>query len=365
MEHKISIIIPAYNIEGYIEPCLNSILKQTFHDFEVIVVDDGSTDGTPGILDSYGDRDPRIKVIHKKNEGVSKARNTGIELATGTYYLFFDGDDFVEPYTCQELYDLIQKKEADALIYGYHRYENQKVKDTWFPIFKEGFYEGEAIFSELIPRFIGLSSESINNWIHHVPNSLYVENPALWRTMLKASVVKENHLRFREDLKVGEDTIFISEYLSHAKKCFVYHKCYYYLVIRESSTIYQYEKNPFAKLEGKRNLLQARRDLTNEIQSRCGRNMSQTWSGTVLMSAIEIAFLMSRKHPEYGFWKRFGAYKSYVKEPTVRSIIKESKIKLAANIMVIPFLLLKWHLNLLLFLAAWVLQLMHFEFQRN
>lgn len=365
METKISIIIPAYNVAGYLEKCLDSILAQTFTEYEVILVDDGSTDNTPAICDEYAEKDSRIMVIHKENEGVSVARNTGINKAKGEYILFFDGDDFVEPYTCKELFQLAKEKKADTIIYGYHRFEKGKVKETCFPRFKEGIYEGEDILSQLIPRFIGISDKGINQWLRQEENALYVENPALWRTMVSSKVVKENQIQFHKNLKVGEDTIFISEYLSFASRCYVYKKCYYYLVTRETSTIYVYEKNPVAKLEGKIKLLDARNELTDKISKRRNFNIDSCWRGTVIMSAIELAFLMAKKHPKYRFLSRYKLFLKYVKIPDVQKTIKGFRLNIVPGIMVIPFLLLKWKMYFILFLCTWVLQLMHYEFQRS
>lgn len=365
MDAILSIIIPAYNVAGYLEKCLDSILAQTFQDYEVILVDDGSTDQTPEISDRYAEVDRRITVIHKQNEGVSIARNTGIEIAKGEYILFFDGDDFVEPYTCEELYKLIKEKQADTIIYGYHRYKQGKVNETCLPIFPEGVYEGQAILNELVPHFIGLSYASINRWLCHEERALYVENPALWRVMVSSSIIKENNIKFNKNLKVGEDTIFISEYLSYTSKCYIYHKCYYYLVTRETSTIYTYEKNPMAKLNGKMKLLDARNKLTERILMRTNINIDNYWRGTVLMSVIEMAFLMSKKHPEYNFYKRYKMFLSYAKHPEVVKTIKGFKPVIKPGIMIIPFLFLKLHLYFVLFLCAAVLQLINYEFVRN
>lgn len=364
MNVKISIIIPAYNVAGYIEHCIDSILAQTFEEYEVIVVDDGSTDATPEIIDTYAQKDSRIHVIHKKNEGVSIARNTGIDLAAGEYFLFFDGDDFSENYTLEELYQTITEKEADTIIYGYHRYENGQVKETCYPIFEQGFYTGDSIVRELLSRFIGISYDRVNGWLHHEEKALYVENPALWRTMVSASIIKENHLRFHPKLKVGEDTIFISQYLSYAKKCYVLQKCYYYLVTRESSTIYQYELNPEAKLQGKINLLDARTELTEDIRERTGIDIHTYWGGTVVMSAIEIAFLMSGKNPKYGMGQRYRLFCSYLDLPGTKKKIREFRLQKAPSIKLIPFLLLKWGWRMPLFLATTMLKLVHYEFQR-
>lgn len=365
MSVKLSVVIPAYNIEDYIGKCLDSVLKQTFQEIEIIVVDDGSTDRTPQILDQYAEKDKRITVIHKKNEGVSIARNTGIEQSTGEYFLFFDGDDFMEPETCAELYETAKEQQADTVIYGYHTFENGAVKESFLPTFPEDLYEGEQIVEELLPKFIGLSCERINDWLQKKPNALFVENPALWRTMVSADVVKKNGIRFDKDLKVGEDTIFISEYLSYAKRCYIKRKCYYYLVTRETSTIYVYEKKPLAKLEGKERLLTARSRLTEDIQQRRGKNIGDTWRGTVVMSVIELAFLLSKRNKKIGFMEGFRKYKSYATLPETKKSVKEFRVRPVFDIKIIPFLLLKGHCYFLLYLATWTLHLVHYEFIRN
>ena len=102
MEIKISIVIPVYNVEAYLQKCLDSIRTQTFSEFEVILVDDGSSDGTGRICEEAASRDPRFRVIHQENQGVSAARNLALDLVRGTYVLFFDGDDYVLPETLRE-----------------------------------------------------------------------------------------------------------------------------------------------------------------------------------------------------------------------------------------------------------------------
>jgi glycosyltransferase involved in cell wall biosynthesis len=364
MQPVFSIVIPAYNVAGYLERCMDSILAQTFCDFEVIIVNDGSTDDTPGICDRYAQLDDRVTAIHKNNEGVSAARNTGIEKVRGEFILFFDGDDFAEPYTCEELFHIAREKDADTVIYGYYRYESGEVKETCPPIFKEGLYRGEAIRTLLMPRFIGVSAEGVNCWLKNEKNALYVENPALWRTMVSSRVVKENGILFDTNLRVGEDTIFITEYLSYAESCYVYPEYYYYLVTRETSTIYLYEKDRMAKLDGKIRLLDSRKDLTRRIQVRRNLNISQYWHGTVIMSCIELAFLFAKRDKEHGFFNRYGMFLQYVKLKDVDEILRKFKLMIIPGIRVIPFLLLKCKGFLLLFCCASILQLLHYEFKR-
>lgn len=365
MEKIISVIIPVYNVEGYLEHCLDSILQQTFKDFEVIVVDDGSSDGTPDICDDYGKRDSRIKIIHKINEGVSIARNTGIEQAKGKYILFFDGDDFMEPYTMEELVNCGEINSADTVIYGYHTFENGRVKETFLPKFKEDIYKNEKIIEELLPAFIGVSENGVDNWLKKEKNALYVENPALWRTMVSRDIIVENNIRFQEQLRVGEDTMFISEYLSCAKDVYVVKKPYYYLVLRNQSTIAVYEKDPVSKLEEKLKLVKARKLFTEKIKKEKNIDLLSAWSGTVIMSEVELAFLFSKKSSMVSKRERYHMFKTYAQDRTVRYVIKRFKLHFRPSIMWIPLMMVKYRMTFLLFIATGILNLMNFNFKRT
>lgn len=126
---KISIIVPVYQVEKYLEKCVNSILGQTFTDFELILVDDGSTDRGPEMCDQYAKQDGRVKVIHKKNGGLSDARNAGIDVAQGEYLGFVDSDDYIAPDMYELLYRDITKENADLAISGiYDVYEGHEPK---------------------------------------------------------------------------------------------------------------------------------------------------------------------------------------------------------------------------------------------
>ncbi|MDV4769588.1 glycosyltransferase, partial [Enterococcus faecium] len=126
---EISIIVPVYKVEPYLRKCVDSILAQTFTDFEVILVDDGSPDNSGKICDEYASKDSRVRVIHKKNGGLSSARNAGIDVARGKYLGFVDSDDYIEKDMYELLYDNIVKEQADLSICGiYDIYAGKKVK---------------------------------------------------------------------------------------------------------------------------------------------------------------------------------------------------------------------------------------------
>lgn len=116
--NKISIIVPVYKVEQYLERCVNSLTNQTYKNIEIILVDDGSPDQCPQMCDNYANSDSRIKVIHKKNGGLSDARNAGLDAATGEYIAFVDSDDWVEPDFIEQLYVNAKKEDADISIIG-------------------------------------------------------------------------------------------------------------------------------------------------------------------------------------------------------------------------------------------------------
>lgn len=116
-EPVVSVVIPVYNVEAYLCECVDSVLNQTLQDFEIILVDDGATDSSGAICDRYAAQDPRIRVIHRSNGGLSAARNTGLDAANGEYVYFLDSDDYIEPYSLEHLLDLAKKENADVVFF--------------------------------------------------------------------------------------------------------------------------------------------------------------------------------------------------------------------------------------------------------
>ncbi len=147
---QISIIIPVYNIERYISVCITGILNQTYRDFELILVDDGSTDSSGKICDEFSKKDNRIRVIHKKNGGASDARNCGIDIATGEWIMFFDSDDCFEDNIVQILYDTAQKENADMAVCSIDLFNDNNFDNRYIPehfAVTPGTLSGEDILS--------------------------------------------------------------------------------------------------------------------------------------------------------------------------------------------------------------------------
>lgn len=123
---KISVIIPVYNDEKYLAQCLDSVLRQTYSNIEIILVDDGSTDSTPELCEKYREKYANIRILHKKNGGVGSSRNAGLEMATGEYILFVDHDDLLSETHIEELYKLLKKNDADIAVGNFNRFIEEK-----------------------------------------------------------------------------------------------------------------------------------------------------------------------------------------------------------------------------------------------
>lgn len=210
-----SIILPVYNVEAYLEECMESILQQSFRDFELILVDDGSIDSSPMICDKYKEKYPDIKVIHKDNGGLSSARNIGLEEATGQYVFWVDSDDWIHDHCLESIYSAIKEKKPDIVQFGYQRMPEGK---TFIPKFN-GSYDKDEIESILIP-------------------SCFKETVifSIWSHVYKRDFIINNHLSFVSERIVGsEDYLYNFEAYICANKIYVINSALYYYRLREGS----------------------------------------------------------------------------------------------------------------------------------
>lgn len=200
----ISVIVPVYKAEKYIHRCLDSIINQTFRDFELILIDDGSPDKSGEICDEYAAKDERVKVIHKENEGVSVARNCGIDKAQGKYISFVDADDEVAPTYMDTLNKYIQQ--SDIVFFSSIWFHEDKSK---LIILMDDFCSNEY---SLIEEEILLLMK--NNCDHNLFGFT-------WNKIFKADIIKEHNIKFIENLSVSEDEIFTLDYCRFIKSMMV------------------------------------------------------------------------------------------------------------------------------------------------
>ena len=144
---KISVVVPIYKVEKYLDRCIYSIINQTYTNLEIILVDDGSPDNCPKICDEYASKDNRIKVIHKQNGGLSSARNAGIKVATGDYIGFVDSDDFIELDMYEQMYKVAYENDVDLVMSDYYKVHKDDRKEVTLDI-NPGMYKKDDIASE-------------------------------------------------------------------------------------------------------------------------------------------------------------------------------------------------------------------------
>lgn len=217
MSAKISVIVPVYNVESYLERCIDSLIHQTLEEIQIILVDDGSTDKSPSICDAYAEKDKRILVIHKENEGQGIARNYGLKNATGEYVCFLDSDDYYDLDTCKELYELMKKTKADMGCFGY-QIETQEGQVVRIPRIKESEYSGEAFRKEFVLHYFGDEPEKDD-----------LRGFSSCMSIFRRDIIIENEVCFPSEREyLSEDTIFSLRFCEHAKRAVTTSKIYYH-----------------------------------------------------------------------------------------------------------------------------------------
>lgn len=218
---KVSIIIPIYNTAKYLKPCLNSVINQSYHNLEIILVDDGSTDNSGKIADEFAKKDHRIKVVHQKNQGQSAARNHGLKLATGRFISFIDSDDKVDPDFISKLLAPYENNNTCVTVCGRH-YEmlHQNYRKTVY-------------ISYIRPKKTHESKKAYILYLLTIDGRMYSAIDKLF----KAEIAKQ--LRFNESINFSEDTNYVLDYLKKSKGTiqFVREPLYIYNYGTETSTI--------------------------------------------------------------------------------------------------------------------------------
>lgn len=219
---EVSIIVPIYNVEKYLKRCIESVLNQTFKDFELILVDDGSPDNCPSICDEYAQKDNRIKVIHKENGGVSSARNAGLNVAQGKYIMFIDGDDYYNFDSVDIMIKIISQNNEDIIAFNYVTVtENDTV------LWNRGY-------NEKIYRF-----DPENEWLDFITIKV-LSNEIGWEIynkIFKKDVIEKENIRFNEKYKIGEDLMFFLQYLINIKSFKTINYDGYFYLSRDGSAM--------------------------------------------------------------------------------------------------------------------------------
>ena len=217
----VSIVLPIYNVEKYLDRCIESVINQTYRNLEILLVDDGSPDDCPQKCEEWAKKDGRIKVIHKANAGLGYARNTGIENASGEYICFFDSDDYIDPSTIEKAYNTAQKNNSDMVLFGHYDVDVQgKIVRTYIPTTDKESYVGSEVQEVLLPDLVSdnpATGKSTNLWL------------SAWCCMYSMKLILESNWRFASERDIiSEDVYSLLRLYRNVKKVTIIPEAFYY-----------------------------------------------------------------------------------------------------------------------------------------
>ena len=225
-----SIVVPIYNVEIYLEDCIKSVLNQSFASFELILVDDGSTDNSSVICDLYGKKDQRIQVIHKVNGGLVSARKAGIAIAKGKYAVCLDSDDWIDENHLLELSKIIEEYSPDVVCFNHFEVNEGDSSVCNIP-FREGLYSREDIMKEIYPYIIQTSKG-------------IAFPPTIWAKVYKMELYRKEQMEVDNRIKIGEDAACTIPCIINANSMFILDKSLYYY--RRNNISMTKNKKPFS-----------------------------------------------------------------------------------------------------------------------
>jgi glycosyltransferase involved in cell wall biosynthesis len=298
MSIKVSVIIPVYNAEKYITYCIESLINQTLQNCEFIFINDGSSDKSRMILDTYKKYHKNIILVDQENQGVSIARNKGLKIAKGEYIGFVDADDYVKRNTFEVLYNSAKADNCDVIFSDYER-ENEGIKELnryYFP--KNVVLTEEFLKQELLPRFI--DSDSMN---------------AVWNKLYRNDLIKSLNLTFPDKVTLGEDLIFNINFFSQANTVkYVNYSGYYYREVNGSAT-----RNIVTNDYFKAALINFLSDLPEVYKKKIDRELIEEMKSIkLLQNVLSYTHIYLTSSKEISFVKRY----NYVKNMVTNSYVK-------------------------------------------
>ncbi len=241
-DELVSVVVPIYNVEKYLDRCVESIVNQTYKQLEIIMIDDGSTDRSSEICEKWKRQDDRIIVIHKKNQGLGMARNTGLDYATGKYICFFDSDDYIESQTIEKLYKYCEEYNAELVCFGFVL-ENAdgSIKDV-IRSNKNKVFEGkDQVRKEFIPGMIGFNpdtGETLGIWMN------------MWGAIYSTELLKRIGWRCESERSIiSEDIYSLLELYDCVNKAVVISESFYHYCCNEVSLTNTYREDRYKKIK--------------------------------------------------------------------------------------------------------------------
>ena len=350
---KISMIVAVYNIEKYLDRCLQSLIKTGQNVTEIICVDDGSTDNSYSIICKYSKKDPRIVCVHKENGGLSSARNRGMQIATGDFLIFIDGDDYIEP----DKLDIVlnqYKQQLDSEIRstiwcGY-------INDDWSgehevkPLFPTKLYGQNEIREQILRSILGISFRKLYAWFAGAGLQTNQEFPSVWRLIYSKKILDEYKIVFNEYVITGEDILFNWEYFAYAESVQIVDAKYYHYVWRRGSLTQNTAEHFYVS---KTKLVQCRDALNKRLTGTIG-DFSEEYQGTLILTKIQMALALSDCSLR-NLFHRYKMFSSYARLRPIVDAYKKLQLKKAPLKYKLPLYMARNQWNLVLFFGCYVL----------
>lgn len=237
----VSVIVPVYNVEAYLNRCVESIVNQTYRNLEIILIDDGSPDKCPQMCDEWARRDGRIRVVHKQNEGLGMARNTGLETATGDFICFFDSDDYVEADTIERSIEAAQKYDADIVCYGMIQEDSRgRIISKQIPRPPKTVYRNSEILDTFIRGAAGMDPETGENWNFSL---------SACTKLFSARCVKRNGWEFVSEREIiSEDFYSLMRLFRDVNTVCIIPRAFYHYCANEKSLTHTYQQDRFERV---------------------------------------------------------------------------------------------------------------------
>lgn len=285
MNPKVSVIIPVYNVEQYLDRCVQSVRNQSLRDIEIILVDDGSPDNCPAMCDNYARLDQRIKVVHKKNAGLGMACNSGIESAEGDYIAFCDSDDWVDAEMYETLYNTAVQNDCDAVYSGIRRVDQNGNSSVMAQAGESRKY-ADADLTEFMFGMLATRPEVFMERERQMSAKI---------VLYSGKIIRDYNIRFHSEREyISEDLLFNLDFLLHAKSVYELSLTFYNYYVNAASLTMTVRKDRFEKNKHLREHLIANYNFgenQNEFRQRCDRmfiGYTRSCLGQIVNSGIPV-----------------------------------------------------------------------------
>lgn len=301
----VSIVVPVYNVAPYLKKCLDSVVNQTLKNVEIILVDDGSTDGSGEICKEYAAKDDRVIYFYKENEGLAAARQDGIERARGEYVGFVDSDDWLELNMYERMYSVAKENDADVVFCNC--YEDENKKNPYY--LEPGIYDRERIEKEILPRTLsGITPKGANDVIRWCN----------WLRLYKMSLIKENNIKFGRGFRRSQDLQLTFETTLVAKK---------YVSLNDEYLYHNRNDNNGNSLSRgyTKNYWKLIRPLIDKLYEDVNNYKKQDLTCNMHLCAFFFAVNGVKNEYEksnFGFFKKLRMLNEVVKDPVIQNAIK-------------------------------------------